>query len=673
MTAPAKEWKPKKPHYIPRPPGKPFKYHCFQCPFTCNEKSHLFNHMKYDLCKNSLSLLSKQGKISLNTVDEISMATANIEASMQNNVSVQANDLKEMTTAQLTDDHKAGPNDEGRNNTPERVYLPQRDPEPKMNADLLMTKASSRTDELKTAALSNKEEPGATTHTSAFSPVSAFQEDPTSTIHQSSKSLQHPFLPVNNPIPVHNSFLIDYKPQKHAKETEPFYQGLEYPSYAFHYNLYPIHSSYSPYFLRGNYCNHLPSPPHFTPYVMDAVPPGIHPLLSGQLLPIHSIPTIPNPTLDQSYGFYHSHPSLSMYRLQDQTHRTSCSAPEIGQSTMAVPSSHGHARPDLDSYTMAQREYLLRQEPGIRVSQQNKVQMSPKLGYSPTGSPAGPNARDHTQKDSESQNSLDVSEIVPPHDHLEEYKTKTLSAEDGSRQVSSTHWERPAEQEEVADDDVAPLNLSKKEPDFEFPLNLSLKQISGIPTLQTHIQGEIKNTSWGITDANSVKEENDDSTDEQKQTAAFALCQLAQWNLSEQTECSETSTHFSKYTETGANDGLNDHQISSTSLHNNCISSNPAVMPNKISTKESGKTVSDSTETDKTNSPSKFSDPETSLDVNCSTPHPDSTTVFPSEPKTKGQTKAGRRGTQNAKRSRDSVPSTSHSKEKTSLLIVSKL
>uniref|UniRef100_A0A4X2JRH3 Zinc finger protein 750-like zinc finger domain-containing protein n=1 Tax=Vombatus ursinus TaxID=29139 RepID=A0A4X2JRH3_VOMUR len=52
-----KERKPKKPHYIPRPWGKPYNYKCFQCPFTCMEKSHLYNHMKYSLCKNSLSLL----------------------------------------------------------------------------------------------------------------------------------------------------------------------------------------------------------------------------------------------------------------------------------------------------------------------------------------------------------------------------------------------------------------------------------------------------------------------------------------------------------------------------------------------------------------------------------------------------------------------------------------
>ncbi|KAM5227308.1 proline-rich protein 35 [Ctenodactylus gundi] len=57
VGARARSRKPKKPHYIPRPWGKPYNYKCFQCPFTCLEKSHLYNHMKYSLCKDSLSLL----------------------------------------------------------------------------------------------------------------------------------------------------------------------------------------------------------------------------------------------------------------------------------------------------------------------------------------------------------------------------------------------------------------------------------------------------------------------------------------------------------------------------------------------------------------------------------------------------------------------------------------
>lgn len=193
----------------------------------------------------------------------------------------------------------------------------------------------------------------------------------------------------------------------------------------------------------------------------------------------------------------------------------------------------------------------------------------------------------------------------------------------------------------MAVDEVAPLNLSKKD---------------GVLTSQAHVQGQIKNAPWGITDARSVKENNDDSTDEQKQTAAFALCQLAQWKLSEQTEdSSETTAHFSKNTETDANNVPNIHQISSTTLHDNCITSNPAVTPqNEISTKESDKTAFCSTERDKTDSSSKCPDPKSALDVNCPSPHPEGTTVIPSEPKTKGQTKARRRGQK--KRSGDSIP-----------------
>uniref|UniRef100_UPI00358E7692 uncharacterized protein n=1 Tax=Myxine glutinosa TaxID=7769 RepID=UPI00358E7692 len=56
-AGPRMQKKPKKPHYIPRPQGKPYNFKCFQCPFTCLEKSHLYNHMKYSLCKDSLSLV----------------------------------------------------------------------------------------------------------------------------------------------------------------------------------------------------------------------------------------------------------------------------------------------------------------------------------------------------------------------------------------------------------------------------------------------------------------------------------------------------------------------------------------------------------------------------------------------------------------------------------------
>lgn len=70
MNISEKERKPKKPHYIPRPLGKPFRYQCFQCPFTCNQKSHLFNHMKYNLCHVSVSISSSRGGPAQEDTDE---------------------------------------------------------------------------------------------------------------------------------------------------------------------------------------------------------------------------------------------------------------------------------------------------------------------------------------------------------------------------------------------------------------------------------------------------------------------------------------------------------------------------------------------------------------------------------------------------------------------------
>ncbi len=70
MNIPEKERKPKKPHYVPRPLGKPFRYQCFQCPFTCNQKSHLFNHMKYNLCHVSVSISSGRGGSAQEDTDE---------------------------------------------------------------------------------------------------------------------------------------------------------------------------------------------------------------------------------------------------------------------------------------------------------------------------------------------------------------------------------------------------------------------------------------------------------------------------------------------------------------------------------------------------------------------------------------------------------------------------
>lgn len=157
-----------------------------------------------------------------------------------------------------------------------------------------------------------------------------------------------------------------------------------------------------------------------------------------------------------------------------------------------------------------------------------------------------------------------------------------------------------------------------------------------MPTSQTRTQGGGKTATWGIKSASSVEEGNNGTADEKEQTAAFALCQLAQWDLSKQTGHSD----MSRYRETGADDGLNNHQTS--------VTSDPA--GNKTSNNEKNQTLRNCTVTEET---------EPELDVNCSSTHPDGPADFPSQPKPKpkNRTKAERCGTRNVKRSRDSVHS----------------
>ncbi|XP_077591575.1 zinc finger protein 750 [Stigmatopora nigra] len=104
VMATAQERKPKRPHYIPRPPGKPFKYQCFQCPFTCNEKSHLFNHMKYNLCKNSLNISLTSQKNS-HTTRQPKPITKPVPAKPTNDPTSPETSIQQESENNLTSDH----------------------------------------------------------------------------------------------------------------------------------------------------------------------------------------------------------------------------------------------------------------------------------------------------------------------------------------------------------------------------------------------------------------------------------------------------------------------------------------------------------------------------------------------------------------------------------------
>uniref|UniRef100_A0A4W4H4L6 Zinc finger protein 750-like zinc finger domain-containing protein n=1 Tax=Electrophorus electricus TaxID=8005 RepID=A0A4W4H4L6_ELEEL len=572
MSSPMKERKPKKPHYIPRPPGKPFKYHCFQCPFTCNEKSHLFNHMKYDLCKNSLSLLSKP--------------------------------LKSATHS-----------------------------------------SPMETNESKTESLSNSGQE-TTTHSSAFSPISTFQEEVTSTTDKPERSAPYPVPHIYNPVPIRktSSFL-----------SGTLCQSPEYPAYTIPYHLYPVHPHYSPYILPGSFYDH-PLAPQIPPYIMETL--RGQPLLPGQPLPFHSFSRFH--TAEQYYRFFNSTPSVSysMYHLPDQSSLTCPRYPEMGHRIMGV-----------------HREFLgtERNDTGVRVSQENKeVQMSPRVGCSAAGSPDQPNTPDHPQKP------LNASETGDPHSQSVTSNAPQLSAKDRSVQDYSTDPSEsstsgPAEDKTVRDGDLTPLNLSTKEKiivttpvlpntwehPLERPLNLSHKLCSSSPHSQPQPQDplHIKDTIEGIMDTPAERGQDRDYTDEQKQTAAFALCQLAQGNLPDRMQSSETNAYFNKDASVGAGNDLSNSGITSAAVLNNHISSKPAdTSLDQDSSQKTGHIELDSPEPDNANSTSEPLNLESAIADN-SPPYSTKIAALPSKPEAKSQMKVTRYEARKVKRKSDSAPS----------------
>ncbi|XP_026883404.2 zinc finger protein 750 [Electrophorus electricus] len=699
MSSPMKERKPKKPHYIPRPPGKPFKYHCFQCPFTCNEKSHLFNHMKYDLCKNSLSLLSKPLKSATHSSPmETSRGTMTSETLPHNSVSVQINDdSKGSTHIQHRDTHVSMLNNEKRSDTPEKEVISPTEKIPKMHADESKTESLSNSgggqynlSTLKTDDSCEKEGQETTTHSSAFSPISTFQEEVTSTTDKPERSAPYPVPHIYNPVPIRktSSFLsgrqsLDRKLQNQAKETGTLCQSPEYPAYTIPYHLYPVHPHYSPYILPGSFYDH-PLAPQIPPYIMETL--RGQPLLPGQPLPFHSFSRFH--TAEQYYRFFNSTPSVSysMYHLPDQSSLTCPRYPEMGHRIMGVHreflgternDSFQNSNHNFDPYTLAQREYLFGQgqllRAGVRVSQENKeVQMSPRVGCSAAGSPDQPNTPDHPQKP------LNASETGDPHSQSVTSNAPQLSAKDRSVQDYSTDPSEsstsgPAEDKTVRDGDLTPLNLSTKEKiivttpvlpntwehPLERPLNLSHKLCSSSPHSQPQPQDplHIKDTIEGIMDTPAERGQDRDYTDEQKQTAAFALCQLAQGNLPDRMQSSETNAYFNKDASVGAGNDLSNSGITSAAVLNNHISSKPAdTSLDQDSSQKTGHIELDSPEPDNANSTSEPLNLESAIADN-SPPYSTKIAALPSKPEAKSQMKVTRYEARKVKRKSDSAPS----------------
>lgn len=423
MSASTKERKPKKPHYIPRPPGKPFKYHCFQCPFTCNEKSHLFNHMKYNLCKNSLSLLSRKGKSPIHsTAMEMSSAAVTPGTPMEEGVSVQNTKcMKDIPQLQPTDVCVTILNEDPGN---ERVSPTEQVSE--VLGDESETKPSSSSDggeqySPAVAEFYENEEQETTKQPSAFLPISASEEKVTSVIHKPERPTPVPR--VYNPVPIRKSlqsFLsgseaVDEKHQKLTGDTEPAYQSLECSPYSFSPHLYPVHPSCSPYIPPGSFYNTFQTIPQIPPYVVDSQ--------RGQVLPVRSLPTYP--ITDQYYRFCHPLSfDYSLYHSPDQTHAAPLSYPHMSHSVLGAHRGYlGSVRPDgflhsnvyFDPYMMTQTDMPREAHmlgAGTEVSQE--VQVSPRVGCSAAGSPDRPSAIDYTQKDHNSPKPMHGNGAVAP-------------------------------------------------------------------------------------------------------------------------------------------------------------------------------------------------------------------------------------------------------------------
>ncbi|KAJ8362965.1 hypothetical protein SKAU_G00117960 [Synaphobranchus kaupii] len=619
----SRERKPKKPHYIPRPLGKPFKYQCFQCPFTCNEKSHLFNHMKYDLCKNSISLVTKQVKPS--TLDTAPIPTPAHVSAETKNATPPPQTVSTSTTlpAPLTKEQSAalrpGAGPERKGGEEEWPGVPpapaggERGP-PEAKARLPGDEEAER----------RTQQPEALTRPSAFSPIPTRRESDKDTAPPSAaqKSERFPstssafYHPTPTWRPTH-AFVappqasstgpppppsFEHKPHpsqdKKAGLGHPTGVIPEYPTYLF--PDHPLHHPYfQPYLLPAGLHEQDRSHP-IRPYILDPQ----RPLLPRPVFPAHTLFPLPDHHYRYCQSLHHATPfQYGLYRPSEQ-HPTSF--PETGPLPLEAyvrhqgPREYGvyphmyaqadpHGRPPKDSVgSRGGPTGAARQDQG----EGKRPRMSPKVGCAASGSPDRPSASDFTQNDACARRSLQgatqpisanqsgdgiitAQPIREPADLEDSQKEGDVQQTDGSSERraelpnssprESDPKERSRNQEEVEEDgeedeeeadDMLPLNLSKKDQSTaepfvdlhtsrgsspmaqstpqDMPLNLSLRvSPSHAPCIPLTRSPPLEGTPHGSPGVRGRRPPLDHSPadletcDEQKQTAAFALCQLA--------------------------------------------------------------------------------------------------------------------------------------------------
>ncbi|XP_027571451.1 zinc finger protein 750 [Pipra filicauda] len=631
-----KERKPKKPHYIPRPPGKPFKYKCFQCPFTCNEKSHLFNHMKYGLCKNSITLVSEQDRV-IKCPKSSSLEPKQIN---QLEPPVKPTSSKSVTNGLSSLDSKpqypfakedAKENVELQNQATNAAIQGQKPAIPKE-----ISPASSAAE----SALSVQPLMEGMVRPSAFVPVGEHRDSKGPEISEASEilSLSNKSSPFHTKSAFHapahpwkagSPFLPEFPhkvaPTKGFGSISPYMQPM-IPEYSPHFYEHRL-AIYTPYLLPGNSeCESsalsvygAQDQRHFLPHPGPLAKP-INPSAYEHyrlFQQYHSTPPIPygfcRPTDPPFYRFSHV-AGINRDQNSHLMEETTLLYPASLSPSQQYPLSSHKKQADYE------KEMTLLHSKGNPKDDQNErenAKMSPLAGSAATGSPGRPSPTNFTQTSHACEGLFDLSNkssstSLGKYDQPEENFTAFRPVRKSTDQATAlpgvqTQQERGDSPTSinVTDEDshtqpdgqnnagslsnaeedtgIAPLNLSKKadtstgpihehvyktppKPDRQsfldlqdVPLNLSVKDSCNTASLKTsfHSPSQDNGTAAPSTESESSGVEGGnpknptssacdksfpgqrgeaqdlrlmESCDEQKQTAAVALCQLASYS-----------------------------------------------------------------------------------------------------------------------------------------------
>ncbi|XP_067334407.1 zinc finger protein 750 [Channa argus] len=541
------ERKPKRPHYIPRPAGKPFKYQCFQCPFTCNEKSHLFNHMKYNLCKNSISLMSQKNGQTTRQIKTVAKGVPLKSRDCPSPVPEVQNNKPE--------EQKAEENITNNQDETEEVDVGCESPVNKDNQSVTKPNADTDTERENRESKDAKSLP----RPSAFSPVTP-NRDGTEAFKSSGQHADDS----QTPAPTFNNPGFPWGPISSSIPLKQFSPPMvpEYSTF-----LLPDRPLYPPYYLPGNHHSNEPNSSSFRPPFIDPQRPVVPQPLSP---PPHS--------LFHPYTYRYCHPlhpghlHYSLYRPHD------LSMPITGPRYIPLDlygQSHGPKNYDLYMHSRPSINTSTHKQSNLGQSIDKATRLSPKEGCSALGSPDRPNHAHGIQRDIEAPHCTNTGDLQITtqlqhtastlHDRntdlrLEESAESLLQlrtqhmdkrSDESSIYLSMSVSEpRPETTAELANvestEDLAPLNLSTRSQDKEskgpsdhrlmrsdtdtltgdeFPLNLSLRASHTSPAHSSPL-----NTSEVL--QHQPNAELDDEPCDQRHTAALALCQLASSNSS---------------------------------------------------------------------------------------------------------------------------------------------